>query len=88
VRMQDLQALARMRPFQPFELLLTNGERYRVWHPDGVDYTLGSISIHSSEPADETPDSSSETIISLVHIVKITLLPIPRKVETSESSVE
>jgi hypothetical protein len=70
MRREDILSFTRAQPFVPFEVTLTNGERYTIRHPDMIVPTLGMATI--GIPAPGAAEDAAERVVhvSLVHIVK------------------
>ena len=71
MRREDILALTRAQPFQPFRVYLTNGETYDIRHPDLILATLGTAHIAAPSPGQPPDDLGSVRIVSLVHVMKI-----------------
>jgi hypothetical protein len=74
MRPEDLLALLRTRPFEPFRIHMTDGRYYDVVHPEAV-FVLRNRAIIGLRPDPTTniPDQSEQ--IALLHIVRTSELP-------------
>ena len=64
---ETLREWLNRRPFEPFELRLSNGEVYRVRHPEVVAIGRDRIAVYS-------PEANRFAHVSLVHINSIEAL--------------
>ena len=71
----DLLAALRQRPFEPFRLHITDGAAYDLMHPDMVLVTRRSVSV--GVPTDEPGLFERVDKVALVHITRISPLPLP-----------
>ncbi len=74
MRPEDLLALLRTRPFEPFRIHMTDGQFYDIVHPEAV-FVLRSRAIIGLRPDPTTniPDQSEQ--IALLHIVRTSEIP-------------
>src|SRR6476620_5767121 len=72
---EDILRMTRAIPFQPFQLTLSNGERFVVRHPDMIVPTLGAAFIGLPGKAGKEDRADDGVFVSLAHIVKIEVLP-------------
>ena len=69
MRPQDILELLQARPFEPFELQISTGERFSVQHPENL--LVGRSKCYL--PVFEDGIVERMVHISLIHIVKIEL---------------
>ena len=67
--LQTFQDLLHRRPFQPFRLVMSNGERYEVRHPEMAWLTRTDILVGINETEDGVP--AEFRICSLLHVATI-----------------
>ena len=64
---QALKFWLTKQPFQPFQLVLSSGDRYRVDHPENCMLLKDRIVVaFSTSPKDELPDDMA--LLSYLHI--------------------
>jgi len=70
----EILRLNRKQPFEPYRLVLTNGDRFDIRNPDMALVTRSSI--HVGVPAAKsTTDAAREVaFVSLIHVVKVEFL--------------
>ncbi len=61
---ETMQESLRRRPFEPFEIRLTNGEKHEVRHPEMALLLKSKVVI-------AVPDSDRMVICSLLHIASV-----------------
>ncbi|HUQ69875.1 MAG TPA: hypothetical protein VM165_10150 [Planctomycetaceae bacterium] len=66
---ETLAELLRRRPFEPFAVRMSTGERYEVWHPEMALLLKTKLMIAE-------PDSDRTTICSRLHMSEIEV-PMP-----------
>ena len=68
---EEIRRLWKRSPFKPFVLVLTNGEKHPVYHPELLWVTREVIGVGTARPGD--PDGLAERIIwiSPDHVMKI-----------------
>jgi hypothetical protein len=72
--LDDLRRLLRNRPFEPFRIVMLEGDSYEIKHPETV--MLGPRSAILGIPAPEgLPDISYYHIVNLLHIKRLEPLP-------------
>jgi len=76
--LQDFQKLLKTRPFQPFRIIMSSGERYEVRHPE-MAFLLRTKIVLGLDP-DKQGIAEDWTMCSLLHITAI------EPVETSRRS--
>jgi len=67
--LQDFQRLLSVRPFQPFRMITSSGERYEVRHPE-MAFLLRTKIMLGLDP-DRTGLADDWTMISLLHVTAI-----------------
>jgi len=79
----EILRLNRQQPFEPYRIVLTNGESYDIRHPDMALATRSSI--HVGVPAAKSKNDAAREVIfvSLIHVVKIEFLNSAAKSETN-----
>lgn len=74
--LEEVVAMLRARPFEPFAIHLDDGTRYEVRHPDQVLTTaralLVGVGAHQQEGYFDRADR-----VALVHVTRLEPLPIP-----------
>lgn len=75
MRREDILNFTRAKPFVPFVIELTNGERYEIRHPDMIVPTLGMATVGVPAPGAVADAADRVVFVSLVHIVKAEPLP-------------
>jgi hypothetical protein len=66
---QDLQRRVRLRPFQPFRIVLTDGTMYDIRHPEMIFVgKRTSIVGFSSDPADTAFERAVD--IDMFHVIR------------------
>lgn len=70
----EILRLNRRQPFEPYRLVLKNGETFEVRHPDMALVTRSAI--HVGIPsAKSTIDAAREVVfVSLIHVMKVEFL--------------
>jgi hypothetical protein len=69
VTLQDFQRLLSVRPFQPFRMITSSGERYEVRHPE-MAFLLRTKIVLGLDP-DRSGVADDWTMISLLHVTAI-----------------
>jgi hypothetical protein len=74
-RAEDIQARLRQKPFRPLRIIVSEGLRYDIYHPDLVlvgtrDLTIGFPAPHNPSVYDQV------TRVALVHVVALEDLPV------------
>ena len=72
---ETIRKLLVQKPFIPFEVVLSSGERYRVTHPEIAVANKGGLVI-------AYPDAETFSVCSLLHITAIHLLPTGQTTES------
>ncbi len=72
---QVFRELLTKRPFEPFRLVMSSGERYEVRHPEMAFLTRSDILVGLDETRDGVP--ARFKICSLLHVTAVE--PIPTK---------
>ena len=67
--LQDFQKLLKARPFQPFRIIMSSGERYEVRHPE-MAFLLRTKIVLGLDP-DKRGIAEDWTMCSLLHITAI-----------------
>jgi hypothetical protein len=67
--LQDFHRLLRARPFQPFRVITSSGERYEVRHPEVAFLTRTNLVIGLAPDSQGTAEDW--TIVSLLHVAAI-----------------
>ncbi len=75
--LQGFQKLLRTRPFQPFRMITSSGERYEVRHPE-MAFLLRTKILLGLDP-DRTGLADDWTMISLLHVTAIEPVHQPKK---------
>jgi hypothetical protein len=71
---EEIQAVARHQPFEPFRLILTTGATYDIHHPDLIMVGKRSVTIgFTNEPGGTAYDRTIK--VDLFHVVGIEDLP-------------
>jgi hypothetical protein len=65
----DIRPFLAAQPFVPFEIVATDGTRYRITHPDGVRATRTSVQL----VLPDTPDKSRDrfVVLAMIHIMRL-----------------
>ena len=79
--LQDFQKLLKSRPFQPFRMVTSSGERHEVRHPE-MAFLLRTKILLGLDP-DRTGLADDWTMISLLHVTAIEPVHQPRKRRTA-----
>lgn len=75
-RGEDIQARLRERPFRPIRLIVSEGLRYDIYHPDLVFVGTRDLMIGFADP--DRPTVYDRVIrVAFVHLVGIEDLPVP-----------
>jgi hypothetical protein len=72
---QTFRDLLTARPFQPFRVVMSSGERYEVRHPEMAWMTRSDILIGYEDEGDGVP--SRFRICSLLHVTAVEPMPVP-----------
>ena len=67
--LQSFQRLLAKRPFQPFTLVTSSGERYSVRHPEMAWLTRTAMYIGIGDETDGIP--ADATWVSLLHVAAV-----------------
>lgn len=67
--LQDFQRLLKTRPFQPFRIIMSSGERYEVRHPE-MAFLLRTKLVLGLDP-DRQGIADDWTMCSLLHVTAI-----------------
>jgi hypothetical protein len=67
--LQDFQKLLARRPFQPFRVILSSGERYEVRHPEMAFLTRTTLYVATTTAPEGVPDEVN--MLSLLHITAV-----------------
>lgn len=67
--LQDFQRLLKTRPFQPFRVIMSSGERYEVRHPE-MAFLLRTKLVLGLDP-DKQGIADDWTMCSLLHITAV-----------------
>ena len=74
-RPDDIQARLRQRPFHPLRLIVSEGLRYDIVHPDLV--LVGQRDLMIGSPSAENPTIYDRvTRVAIVHVVGMEDLPV------------
>lgn len=73
---EDIQARLRIKPFKPFRIIASEGQRFDVHHPDLVMVGRRDLTIGFPDPANPTV-YDRQTQIALVHVVALDNIPVP-----------
>ncbi|OAI51208.1 hypothetical protein AYO44_17195 [Planctomycetaceae bacterium SCGC AG-212-F19] len=71
---EDIQARLRIKPFQPFRILASEGQRFDIYHPDLVFVGRRFLEIGFPDAANPTIFDKL-TRLALVHVVALEELP-------------
>ena len=74
--LQDFQRLLKARPFEPFRVVTSSGERYEVRHPEVAFLTRTKLVLGVDPDAQGTAEDWA--MVSLLHVAAIE--PLPAKV--------
>ena len=78
-RAEEIQDRLRERPFRPLRLVVTEGLRYEIYHPDLVFVGQRDLQIGFATP--DRPTVYDKVIrVAIVHLVGIEDLPVPESV--------
>ena len=66
---ETIRELLKRQPFEPFEVLMSNGERYQVRHPEFAMLVRQTLVIGY-------PDSDKVSICSLLHVAVVERLEV------------
>lgn len=67
--LQDFQKLLRARPFQPFRVVTSSGERYEVRHPEVAFLTRTKLVLGLDPDAEGTAEDWA--MVSLPHVATV-----------------
>lgn len=73
--LQTFQDLLRAKPFEPFRLVMSSGEKYEVKHPEMAWLTRTNILIGIGDTRDGVP--SRHKTCSLLHVTTIEPIEVP-----------
>ncbi|HMC88447.1 MAG TPA: hypothetical protein VKI17_02820 [Gemmataceae bacterium] len=73
---QDVQARLREKPFRPFRIVVSEGQRFDIRHPDLVLVGMNDLIIGFPAPGHPTI-YSGVTRVALLHVVSLEDLPAP-----------
>ena len=77
MRPEELTKLLRTRPFTPLRIIMTDGQTYDIRHPEMVIVLRQRVDIGVlPDPAMEVAESVVHC--SLLHIVRVEELPLPK----------
>lgn len=79
---QTFRELLSQQPFKPFRLIMSNGERYEVRHPEMAWLTRTDILVGIDETEDGVP--AEFRICSLLHVA--TIEPLGTNLSDSQSA--
>jgi hypothetical protein len=71
---QDVQARLREKPFRPFRIVVSEGQRFDIRHPDLVLVGMNDLIIGFPAPGQPTI-YSGVTRVALLHVVSLEDLP-------------
>jgi hypothetical protein len=71
MRPEDIRALLRQRPFEPFRLVLTDGTRYDIQHPELLIVERSTVKIGFPAASLPMPLTHREVVVSLLHIIRL-----------------
>jgi hypothetical protein len=72
---EDIQARLRQKPFRPTRIIVSEGLRYDIHHPELV--LVGKRDITIGSPAKDNPSVYDQvTRVALVHVVALEDLPV------------
>lgn len=75
-RPEDIQARLRERPFRPLRIIVSEGLRYDIFHPDLVFVGVRDLMI--GFPAPGRPTVYDQVVrVALVHVVGLEEIPAP-----------
>ena len=68
---EQIKSLLKRTPFKPFVIVLTNGDRHEVYHPELLWVTREVLGLGTAQPGD--PDVLADKVIwiSPDHVMKI-----------------
>ncbi len=74
MRPDDVLAMLRTKPFQPFRISLSDGQQYEVRHPDNAIVQRSTVLV--GIPGPRGPDGPAERVATcaLVHITRMEVL--------------
>jgi hypothetical protein len=74
MRPDDVLHLLRARPFEPFRISLSDGQRYEVRHPENAIVSRTTVLVGVPDP--RGPDGPAERVVTcaLVHITRMEAL--------------
>jgi hypothetical protein len=77
VHHQEIEKKLINRPFEPFDIVLSSGERYRIGHPDVAVLTKHALVVLKRDPKRTTalPDYA---VLSYLHITALDPVNRPR----------
>ncbi len=80
---QDIQTRLRKKPFQPLRIIVSEGLRYDIHHPDLVLVGMRDLTI--GFPAKENPGVYDQmTRVALVHVVALEDLPVSQSTDNGQ----
>jgi hypothetical protein len=75
LRPEDIQARLRARPFRPLRLVVSEGLRYDIVHPDLV--LVGQRDLAIGFPSPDNPQLYDRMIrVAIIHVVRMQDLPV------------
>jgi hypothetical protein len=75
-RSEDIQARLRERPFRPLRIIVSEGLRYDITHPDLVLVGQRDLMIGFATP--DRPTVYDQVVrVALVHVVGLEEIPVP-----------
>jgi hypothetical protein len=72
---ETFRDLLHARPFQPFQVVMSSGDRYEVRHPEMAMLLRSDILIGYQDEGDGIP--TRFRICSLLHVTTVEPLPVP-----------
>ncbi len=69
MRFQEVQDALRRQPFEPFQIHLTNGQRFLIRHPEFAALSRSSVLVGVSSGDDDVPDRYIQC--DLLHVVSL-----------------
>jgi hypothetical protein len=67
----EIQQKLKQQPFEPFEIVMSSGDRYSVHHPENVLLTRTSVVVATEFQRKRDPLPEGFVILSYLHIAAI-----------------
>jgi len=73
MRYSEIEKNLRQQPFEPFDIVMSSGDRYRVRHPDVAMVMKHSVIVAKVDPKQKKPSPPFEdyAVLSYLHITAL-----------------